>query len=131
MFKTHFYHGLMSGIMASLAAIIYSRIHFFATQADFSGIINLGTMISLNLIVCLIFSIAYYFFTSMWKKKGIIVFHLLITILSFAAVIIPISISLPLTVKNPELFPGLAVPMIFFPAMAWFTLKPLFIFEEK
>ena len=131
MFKTHFYHGLISGIMAALAAIIYSRIHFFATQADFSGIINLGTMISLNLIVCLIFSIAYYFFTSMWKKKGIIVFHLLITILSFAAVIIPISISLPLTVKNPELFPGLAVPMIFFPAMAWFTLKPLFIFEEK
>jgi len=126
MFKTHFYHGLISGIMAALAAIIYSRIHFFATQADFSGIINLGTMISLNLIGCLIFSIVYYFFTGMWKKKGIIVFHLLITILSFAAVIIPISISLPLTVKNPELFPGLAVPMIFFPALAWFTLKPLF-----
>jgi len=126
MFKNHFYHGFISGIMAALAAIIYSRIHFFATQADFSGIINLGTMISLNLIGCLIFSIVYYFFTGMWKKKGIIVFHLLITILSFAAVIIPISISLPLTVKNPELFPGLAVPMIFFPALAWFTLKPLF-----
>ena len=130
MFKTHFYHGLISGIMAALAAIIYSRIHFFATQADFSGIINLGTMISLNLIGCLIFSIVYYFFTGMWKKKGIIVFHLLITILSFAAVIIPISISLPLTVKNPELFPGLAVPMIFFPALAWFTFKPLFIHEK-
>jgi len=130
-FKTHFYHGLISGIMAASAAIIYSRIHFFATQADFSGIINLGTMISLNLIACLIFSIAYHFFTSIWKKKGIIVFHLLLSILSFAAIIIPISISLPLTVKNPELFPALAVPMIFFPALAWFTLKPLFIFEEK
>jgi hypothetical protein len=131
MFKTHFYHGLTSGIMAALAAIIYSRIHFFATQADFSGIVNLGTMISLSLIACLIFSIAYHFFTIIWEKKGIIVFHLSITILSFAAVIIPISISLPLTVKNPELFPGLAVPMIFFPAMAWFTLKPLFFYEGK
>lgn len=130
MFKTHFYHGLISGIMAALAAIIYSRIHFFATQADFSGIINFGTMISLNLIGCLIFSIAHYFFMSRWKRKGIIVFHLLITILSFAAVIIPISISLPLSVKNPELFPGLAVPMIFFPALAWFTLKPLFNSEN-
>ncbi len=127
MFKTHFYHGIISGIMAALAAIIYSRIHYFATQADFSGIINPGTMISLNLIACLILSIAYYFFTRIWKKKGIIVFHLLLTILSFAAVIIPISISLPLTVKNPELFPGLAVPMVFFPALAWFTLKPLFL----
>jgi hypothetical protein len=131
MFKKHFYHGLTSGIMAALAAIIYSRIHFFATQADFSGIINLGTMISLNLIVCLIISIAYFFFVSNPKNNRVLIFHLLISILSFAAVIIPISISLPLSVRNPELFPGLAVPMIFFPALAWFTFKPLFFIDEK
>lgn len=131
MFRRHFYHGITSGIMAALAAIIYSRIHFFATQSDFSAIVNVGTMISLNLIVCLIFSAGYYFFISIWKNKGNIAFHLFITILSFAAVIIPISVSLPLSVKNPELFPGLAVPMIFFPALAWFTLKPLFIIDQK
>ena len=131
MFKRYFYHGITSGIMAALAAIIYSRIHFFATQADFSRIINPGTMISLSLVACLIISTAYYFFTSIPKKRRIIVFHLLISIISFTAVIIPISISLPLSVRNPELFPGLAVPMIFFPAMAWFTLKPLFIINEK
>jgi hypothetical protein len=129
MFRKHFYHGLTSGVMAALAAIIYSRIHFFATEADFSSIVNAGTIISLNLIICLIISIAYYFVTSFSKKKGIIAFHLLVSILSFAAVIIPISISLPLSVKNPELFPGLAVPMIFFPVLAWFTLKPLFIID--
>jgi Na+/proline symporter len=117
--------------MVAMAAIIYSRIHLFATQADFSGIINLGTMISLNLIVCLIISIAYYFFTIRSTKKRSIIFHLLIAILSFAAVIIPISISLPLSVKNPELFPGLAVPMVFFPVLAWLTFKPLFLPDEK
>jgi len=131
MFKNHFYHGLTSGIMAALAAIIYSRIHFFASQADFSGIINPGTMISMNLIVCLIISIAYYFVVRISEKRGIIIFHIAVSILSFAAVILPISISLPLSVKNPELFPGLAVPMIFFPALAWFTFKPLFFFNEK
>jgi hypothetical protein len=131
MFKKHFYHGLTSGIMAALAAIIYSRIHYFATQADFSGIINPGTMISLNLIVCLIISIAYFFFVSNPKKNRVLIFNLVISILSFAAVIIPISISLPLSVRNPELFPGLAVPMIFFPALAWFTFKPLFLQDEK
>jgi hypothetical protein len=131
MFRKHFYHGLLSGIMAAVAAIIYSRINFFATQADFSGIINPGTMISLNLIVCLVFSVSYYFFERIWKKEGIIYFHIMISILSFAAVIIPISISLPLSVKNPELFPGLAVPMVFFPALAWLTFKPLFISEGK
>ena len=116
--------------MAAVAAIIYSRIHFFATEADFSAIINPGTIISLNLIACLVFSIAYFFFISLFKGKGILVFHILVSILSFAAVIIPISISLPLSIKNPELFPGLAVPMIFFPVVAWFTFKPLF-FPEK
>ncbi len=131
MFKKHFYHGLISGIMAALAAIIYSRIHYFATEADFSKIINQGTMISLNLIVCLIISIAYFFFTGKPKKNTVIIFHLLVSLLSFAAVIIPISISLPLSIKSPELFPGLAVPMIFFPALSWFTFKPLFLANEK
>jgi hypothetical protein len=126
MFRKHFFHGLISGLMAALAAIIYSRIYFFATETDFSGIINPGTMISLNMFVCLIFSTTYYFFIRYFKMKGIIAFNLLISILSFAAVIIPISISLPLSVRNPELFPGLAVPMVFFPVVAWYTFKPLF-----
>jgi hypothetical protein len=116
--------------MAALAAIIYGRIYFFATQTDFSAIVNTGTMISLNLIVCLIFSIGYYFFRKITRDRGVIAFHLLISVLSFAAVIIPISISLPLSIKNPELFPGLAVPMVFFPAVAWFTFKPLFFHNE-
>ncbi len=131
MFRSHFFHGAISGIMAAIAAIIYSRIHHFATLTDFSGIINVGTIISLNLIVSLVFSSGYYFFLMLLRKKGIIYFHILISILSFAAVIIPISISLPLSVKNPELFPGLAVPMVFFPALAWFTFKPLFDLEQS
>jgi hypothetical protein len=131
MFKRHFFHGLLSGIMAATAAIIYNRIHFFATQTDFSAIINTGTIISLNLIVCLIYSVLYYFILGIYKKKGIIISHILFSVLSFAAIIIPISVSLPLSVKNPELFPGLAVPMVFFPALAWYTFKPLFVREEK
>jgi len=131
MFKKHFFHGLISGIMAAIAAIIYNRIHFFATEADFSRIINLGTMISANLIVCLLISILYFLFLNFFKGKSIAVFHILLSVGSFAAIIIPISISLPLNIKNPELFPGLAVPMIFFPALAWFTFKPLFVFENK
>jgi apolipoprotein N-acyltransferase len=131
MFNKHFYHGLTSGLMASLAGIIYNHIYFFATQTDFSGLVNLGTIISLNLIVCIIFSSLYYFLQNRFKKNGIFVFHLIISIISFAAVIIPISVSLPLSIKNPELFPGLAVPMVFFPVLAWFTFKPLFLSENK
>ncbi len=126
MFRSHFYHGFVSGIMAAVAAIIYNRIYYFATQSDFSGIINFGTIVSTSLVVCMIFSICYYFYLIIFKKKGIVYFHMVISIMSFAAVIIPISVSLPLSVKNPELFPGLAVPIVFFPALSWFTFKPLF-----
>ena len=115
--------------MAALAAIIYNRIYFYALEADFSSIINPGTMISMNLIVCLAFSIGYFFFRKIPGKSGNFIIHILISIFSFTAVIIPISISLPLSVKNPELFPGLAVPMVLFPALAWFTFKPLFFAE--
>jgi hypothetical protein len=41
-------------------------------------------------------------------------------------VMIPISVSLPLDIKSPELFPGLAVPLVFFPCLSWHTVNPLF-----
>ena len=129
MFRKHLFHGLLSGIMAAVAAIIYNRINYFATEADFSAIINIGTMISANLIVCILFSIGYYFFSRFVTNKRNIVFNVLISIASFATIIIPISISLPLSVSNPELFPGLAVPMVFFPVISWYTFKPLFIYD--
>jgi hypothetical protein len=129
MFRKHFFHGLLSGIMAAVAAIIYNRIHYFATEADFSAIINAGTMISASLIVCMLFSIGYFFFLKFVTNKRNIVFNVLISILSFSAIIVPISISLPLSVRNPELFPGLAVPMVFFPVISWYTFKPLFIYD--
>ena len=113
--------------MAALAAIIYSRIHYFATEADFSRIINVGTMVGGSLMACLLIAITYYFEIRWFMKRGNIIFHFLLSIFSFAAVILPISFSLPLDIKNPELFPGLAVPMVFFPAIAWYTVKPLFI----
>jgi hypothetical protein len=131
MFKQQLLHGFVSGIMAAIAAIIFNRIHFFATAADFSGIINPGTIISLNMMACILISVGYYFFIRFTKNRLIIAFHIFISILSFAAIVIPISISLPLSVSNPELFPGLAVPMIFFPVLAWYTFKPLFIIDKK
>jgi hypothetical protein len=56
----------------------------------------------------------------------LVIFNFVFSIASFAMVIVPISISLPLDVLFPELFPGLAVPMLFFPALAWYTIVPLF-----
>src|SRR5581483_8251881 len=61
------------------------------------------------------------------KTRGEIVFNLLFTLISFASLLLPIGFKLPLTIETPELFPGMVIPMHFFPALGWYTLKPLFI----
>jgi hypothetical protein len=61
------------------------------------------------------------------KTRGEIVFNLCFSLISFASLLAPIAVSLPRTIETPELFPGLVIPMHFFPALAWFTLKPIFI----
>jgi hypothetical protein len=126
MFKKIFFHSLIAGILASVAGLIYNRIYFFATEADFSRVLNTGSIIGLNIMVCLVAGMLYWVLVKSLKKKGEVVFSFLFSIISFACVMIPILISLPLKVQSPELFPGLAVPMVFFPAMAWYTVKPLF-----
>lgn len=126
MFKKVFYHSLLAGLLASVAGIIYNRIYFFATEADFSKVLNTGGIIGLNIMVCMAAGLMYCGLIKSMNKKGEILFNFLFSIISFACVMIPISISLPLKIQFPELFPGLAVPMVFFPPIAWFTVRPLF-----
>jgi hypothetical protein len=126
MYKNIFFHAIAASALSALAAFIYSRIYFFATQVDYSSIINYKSIIGLCIIACLIASFLYYFLKKWFNRNGEILFNFIFSILSFAAVMIPISISLPLDIKFPELFPGLAVPMVFFPVLAWLTVGPLF-----
>lgn len=126
MFKKILFHSVVAGVLAAIAGIIYNRIYFFATETNFSKILNPISIISLSIAVSVIASLIYWALAYWLKSRGEIIFNFLFSIISFAMVMIPISISLPLEIKNPELFPGLAVPMIFFPALAWYTVKPLF-----
>jgi hypothetical protein len=131
MFKRVFFHGLTASILSAVAAIVYRRIYFFATETDFSKVLDLQRIIGLSLLICLMASLVNYGIIKWLKKKGDIIFNFLFSIFSFAAVMIPISITLPLNVQLPELFPGLAVPMVFFPAIAWYTINPLFAHNWK
>jgi len=129
MVKKLFFQGFSAGILSAVACIIYNRIYFFATQVDFSKVVNIPVFIAINLMACLLAAAGYWVFKKLLRRNAEIFFNLTFTILSFASVIFPISISLPLDIKYPELFPGLTVPMHFFPALAWFTIRPLFMTE--
>jgi hypothetical protein len=126
MFRKIFLHGIVAAILASVAAIIYNRIYFFATEADFSKVLNIGSLIGLNVIICLLAAFLFWVLQALLKQKGEIVFNFVFSIASFTCVIIPISLTLPLDIQFPELFPGLAVPIVFFHAVAWYTIRPLF-----
>ena len=130
MFKKLFYQGISAGILSTIACIIYNRIYFFATEVDFSKVVNIPVLAGINLMACLLAAAGYWVFKKLLKRNADIFFNFTFTIFSFASVIFPISISLPLDIKFPELFPGLTVPMHFFPALAWFTIRPLFIKES-
>jgi hypothetical protein len=124
--KTIFIQSLVAGILAAIAANIYHQIYFFATEVDYSAIINPGSLIGLNLLVSFLAGILYVLLTTLLKIRGAMIFNFVYSIGSFACVIIPIAITLPLSIPFPELFPGLAVPMVFFPVLAWMTIDPLF-----
>jgi len=114
-----------------LACFIYNRIYVFATEVDFTRVLNPGAIIGANVLACILASICCGVFSKWFKSKGEIIFNFAFAILSFATIVVPISISLPLNIKNPELFPGLAVPMHFFPVLSWLTIRPLFRETKK
>ena len=126
MTRTLFFQSLVAGILAAIAANIYNQIYFFATEIDYSKIINVGSMIGFNLLVSFIAGLIYWLLSLASKTKGPVIFNFVYSIGSFACVIIPIAMTLPLTTPSPELFPGLTVPMVFFPVIAWMTIDPLF-----
>src|SRR5450432_889645 len=126
MFKRKFLHASLAAILTAIAAFIYRRIYFFATEADFSKVLSTSGIIAYSILICMLAALLSYSLTRYLGKRGEIIFNFLFSIISFAAVMIPISVTLPLNIPFPELFPGLAVPMVFFPAVAWYTVNPLF-----
>ncbi|MEI9917657.1 MAG: hypothetical protein WDO14_02520 [Bacteroidota bacterium] len=121
-----FIQSLVAGILAAIAASIYNQIYFFATQVDFSSVVNVVSLIAVNIFVSFFAGILYSVIEYLFKAKGPVIFNFVYSVGSFAGVMIPIAYTLPLTVQFPELFPGLAVPMVFFPVISWMTIDPLF-----
>jgi hypothetical protein len=128
--KKVFFLGLISGVFAAISGIIFTAVYHFANEVDFSKIVNARSLIAINIGAGMLIAIAYWIFMYYFKIRKGIFFNVVLTVLTFASLILPFSITLQLDISSPELFPGLTAPMHFFPALAWFTLKPLFIKEE-
>ncbi len=118
--------GVVSGILAGIASLIYQKVYSTSLGVDFSKIAKpVGIVISC-VVGCLIAALGYWLLNKWLKNKTEIVFNFLFVILSFATIVGAFAAKLPLDTTSPELFPGLVIPMHFFPALAWLTLRPLF-----
>jgi thiol:disulfide interchange protein len=126
MFKRALGLGIVSGLLAGLVSLAYARIYHSSLGADFSRVAKPVGIMAASLVGGVLAAIGYWVFDKWLKQRGEIVFNFLFVILSFATVIGAFGAKLPLDIEAPELFPGLVVPMHFFPALGWFTLKPLF-----
>jgi ABC-type branched-subunit amino acid transport system permease subunit len=129
MFKKALFLGIVSGLLAGAAGLLYAHLYFKINEADFSKVASAVRILSSSLFGGVLAAIGYTALVKLLKDKGEIVFNLLFTILSFASLLLPIAFKLPLTIETPELFPGMVIPMHFFPALGWYTLKPLFLKE--
>ncbi len=118
---------LLLGLLAGLASFIYQKVYIGALEADFSKVFTPIAVFMSSVVGCLLASLGYWLLDKWMKGKADLAFNLIFAILSFVTILGPFAAKLPVSVESPELFPGLTVPMHFFPVLGWLTLKPAII----
>lgn len=123
--KKIFIHGIVSGILAALAGMVYNYAYTAAMWVDFSAIINPASILGASLFGTLMTSAGYAVFIRWVRKNADAWFNVLLLLLSFATFVASFAFTLPLETESPELFPGLSIPLHLFPALFWLATKPL------
>lgn len=129
--KKIFVQGLIAGVISSVSSVLYFNIYQGTLLTEFDKIVNTGSIIGACFIGCMLISLGYIALYKLNKPNLQGWLNLLIGVLSFASIISPIGMALPLDIEYPELFPGLVVPMHFFPALAYFSIQPFFHAYER
>ena len=130
-------HSFSSGLLAAFACFLYAT--FYYTLVDFSEglskVVIFITFFKNCFLSALIMSVIYYLLKGFLLKQGILADLLSGLLFSAATVALVFYVlkQLDPVFKNPDLSPeyynGFLMPMLFFPLLAWFTLKPLFQFK--
>lgn len=124
--KQTFILGTISSILSATACIIFAKIYSEAFYVDFSKIVGSINMISASTVGCFLMTIGYKLAVQ-WKGiKTIGWLNILYSILSFASIAGVLGFNLPLEIESPEMFPGMVIPMHFFPVLSLLTIHPFF-----
>ncbi len=125
--KQTFIMGIAASLLSSLACIIYLNIYKEALLIDFSKIAGIPNIIAACSIGCHLMATGYKM-TIKWKGiKTIGWLNIAYSVISFATIAGVFGFNLPLDTESPELFPGMIIPMHFFPVLSILTIFPFFI----
>lgn len=120
---------ILAGVSSALsisASIIYNKVYSGSFYVDFSKIISPTSIILTCLVGCTLMSLAYALIIKWRPSLNLGWLNIVFAVLSFASIIMVLSFKLPLETEFPELFPGLAIPMHFFPVLAFLAIVPFF-----
>jgi hypothetical protein len=122
--------GFVAGVLAALTGVIYFEIYQNLMLTEFNAVVNHSAIVGSSIIGCLLMTLGYWGLLKIKKMQFVGILNILIGILSFVSIIGIFSTALPLDIKNPELFPGLVVPMHFFPALSFLAVEPWFRIKD-
>lgn len=125
-FRKAFILAGVSSILAIVACFIYNKVYSGSFYVDFSKIISPTSMIMSCVVGCTMMSLTYALLIKLRPTLNLGWVNIVFAILSFASIIMVLSFKLPLEIEFPELFPGLAIPMHFFPLLSFLTIVPFF-----
>ncbi|PWV46955.1 hypothetical protein [Chitinophaga sp. S165] len=117
---------VLVGVLSGIASLVYQKLYIETVGEGFVNIASTANIMKACLLGAFAAAIGYFLLSLVLKGKTEMVFNILFVVLSIASILQPIKFMLPLEQESPELFPGLAVPMHFFPALGWFALRPFF-----
>lgn len=133
MLQRSLFLGITAGFLSGLACVIFSFVYKEVMLTDFSPVLSVLSLMGACMFGCILASIGFWTLHRVSSKYGEIIFNLLFTMLSFASILGPIMFKFPpeLDVKDIDMitsyFIPFAITLHFFPALIWFSIKPIFI----
>ncbi len=116
---------VLSTVLAAAACLVFNEIYNQAFATNFSTIAGTTNIVASVLIGCTLMAIGYKLtITKGVKWLGWV--NVVYGLLSFISIIGVLAFSLPLETESPELFPGLMIPMHFFPLLSFLIVQPFF-----
>lgn len=124
--KQTFIMGIASSLLSSCASIIYLNIYKEALVVDFSKIAGITNIIAACTIGCFLMAVGYKLAIKLKGTKAVGWLNIIYSVISFATIAGVFGFNLPMETESPELFPGMVIPMHFFPVLAMLTIFPFF-----